>query len=62
MGDLLISPLYMLLTCILIFLIQNASIWLIILKKRKDYTFFGGLGYENSFYFDSECPIYTCTN
>lgn len=31
-------------------------------EETKRLHFFGGLGYENSFYFDSECAIYTCTN
>lgn len=31
-------------------------------EETKRLHFFGGLGYEKSFYFDSECPIYTCTN
>lgn len=31
-------------------------------EEMKRLYFFGGLGYENSFYFDSECFIYICIN
>lgn len=62
MGDLLISPLYMLLTCISIYLNSECANMVDYFEETKRLHFFGGLGYENSFYFDTECSKYTCTN